>query len=50
MEARVGRADRSRHPVVLLDDRPLWIPGVCRGDAALPEPGTLAVRLDVEAS
>ncbi|MFI5279415.1 MAG: tRNA lysidine(34) synthetase TilS [Gemmatimonadales bacterium] len=50
MEARVGRADRSRHPVVALDDRPLWIPGVCRGDAALPEPGTLAVRLDVEAS
>jgi tRNA(Ile)-lysidine synthase len=50
MEARVGRADRSHHPVVALAGRPLWIPGVCRGDAALPEPGTLAVRLDVEAS
>ncbi|MFI5213305.1 MAG: tRNA lysidine(34) synthetase TilS [Gemmatimonadales bacterium] len=50
MEARVGRADRSRHPVVALGGRPLWIPGVCRGDAALPEPGTLALRLDVEAS
>ncbi len=50
MEARVGRADRLRHPVVALGDQPLWIPGVCRGDAALPEPGTLAVRLDVEAS
>ena len=49
MEARVGRADRSRHPVVALAGRPLWIPGVCRGDAALPEPGTLALRLDVEA-
>jgi tRNA(Ile)-lysidine synthase len=50
MEARVARADRSRHPVVVVGGRPLWIPGVCRGDLALPEPGTPAVRLDVAAS
>ena len=49
MEARVGRADRWRHPVIALDGAPLWIPGVCRGSAAVPAPGTLAVRLDVEA-
>ena len=49
MEARIGRADRWRHPVLARDGQPLWVPGVCRSDAALPAPGSLAVRLDVEA-
>lgn len=49
MEARVGRADRGRRPLVVREDLPVWIPGVCRGDAAVPAPGTLALRIDVAA-
>jgi hypothetical protein len=26
----------------------VWVPGVCRSDALLPEPGTEAVRVDAE--
>jgi tRNA(Ile)-lysidine synthase len=46
-DARVPRADRGGWPVVARDDTILWVPGVCRGDAAVPEAGTEAVRLDV---
>ncbi|HEX9633273.1 MAG TPA: tRNA lysidine(34) synthetase TilS [Gemmatimonadales bacterium] len=47
MEARVPRAERARYPLVAQGDRILWIPGVCRGDVALPRPGEPAVRVDV---
>lgn len=47
MEARVSRSERTQYPVVVCDDRIVWIPGVCRGDEALPRPGESAVRLDV---
>jgi tRNA(Ile)-lysidine synthase len=47
MEARVPRSERARYPVVAQGDRILWIPGVCRGDVALPRPGEPALRVDV---
>jgi len=47
MEARVPRSERGRYPVVVGGETILWVPGVCRSAAALPQPGTPAVRLDV---
>ncbi len=46
MEARVPVRERRRHPVLDRDTAILWIPGVCRSDAALPNPGEPAVRVD----
>ncbi len=47
MEARVPRSDRATYPVVARGETILWVPGVCRSAAALPQPGTPAVRVDV---
>ena len=47
MEARVPRSDRAGYPVVARGETILWVPGVCRSAAALPRPGTPAVRVDV---
>jgi len=47
MEARVPRSERLQYPVVVCGDRIVWLPGVCRSDAAIPRPGEPAVRLDV---
>ena len=47
MEGRVPRGDRAGWPVVVRDGEPIWIPGVCRGQPAVPAPGTLAVRMDI---
>jgi tRNA(Ile)-lysidine synthase len=47
MEARVPRSRRPGYPVVARGETILWVPGVCRSAAGLPEPGTRAVRLDV---
>ena len=47
MDAHVPRSERGRYPVVTSGETILWVPGVCRGAAALPLPGTPAVRLDV---
>ncbi len=49
MEERLPRLDRGAWPVVLRDGEPVWIPGVCRAAAAIPEPGTLCVRMDAAA-
>jgi tRNA(Ile)-lysidine synthase len=46
MEARVPRPERATYPVVARGTDLVWIPGVCRSDAALPAPGEPAVRLD----
>lgn len=48
MEARVARADRQGFPVFVRDNELIWVPGACRAGAALPEPGSSAVRIDVE--
>lgn len=47
MEAHVPRSERPRYPVVALGDTILWVPGICRSAAALPPPGTRAMRVDV---
>lgn len=45
-EARVPQGRRSEWPVVELAGQPVWLPGVCRSQASLPEPGTEAVKID----
>ena len=48
MEARVPRGERAAHPVVLgAGGVLLWVPGVCRGAAAVPPAGAKVVRVDV---
>jgi tRNA(Ile)-lysidine synthase len=47
MEAKVPRGDRAAYPVVARGETILWVPGICRSAADLPQPGTPAVRVDV---
>ena len=47
-DARVARSRRAAWPVVAGADGVVWVPGVCRSDALLPEAGTEAVRIDAE--
>jgi len=47
MEARVPRAARAGYPVLAVGETIVWVPGICRGEARVPQPGTPAVRLDV---
>ena len=47
MEAQVPRGERGCYPVVARGETIVWVPGICRGAADLPPPGTPAVRLDV---
>jgi tRNA(Ile)-lysidine synthetase-like protein len=47
-DARVPRSRRASWPVVAGPGGVVWIPGVSRSDALLPEPGTEAVRIDAE--
>jgi len=46
MEARVPRSGRASYPVVAEGDDVIWIPGVCRAAARVPEPRREAVRID----
>jgi tRNA(Ile)-lysidine synthetase-like protein len=48
MEARVPRYERAIWPVVVRGEEVVWLPGACRANRAVPEPGSLAVRIDVE--
>ncbi|MGH7562464.1 MAG: tRNA lysidine(34) synthetase TilS [Gemmatimonadales bacterium] len=45
-EARVPRSLRATWPVIESDGEIVWIPGVCRSSAAVPTPGTRALRID----
>jgi tRNA(Ile)-lysidine synthetase-like protein len=47
-DARVPRSRRAAWPVLASPDGVVWVPGVCRSDALLPESGTEAVRIDAE--
>jgi len=47
MEAHVPRSIRATYPVVARGETILWVPGICRSAADLPQPGTPAVRVDV---
>jgi tRNA(Ile)-lysidine synthase len=49
MEARVPRSARAAYPVVTSGDEVVWLPGVCRAAARIPQPGTDAVRIDARA-
>jgi tRNA(Ile)-lysidine synthase len=50
MEARVPVRERDGYPVLVRRDEVLWIPGVCRSSAAVPEPGEPAVRIEARAA
>jgi tRNA(Ile)-lysidine synthase len=48
MEAKVPRGERAGHPILLgAGGDVVWVPGVCRGAAAVPAPGASAMRVDV---
>jgi tRNA(Ile)-lysidine synthase len=47
-DARVPRSRRAGWPVLAGPGGVVWIPGVSRSDALLPQPGTEAVRVDAE--
>ena len=52
MEARVPRSRRAAYPVVASGEDGediVWIPGVCRAAARIPDPGREAVRVDARA-
>ena len=46
-EARVPRGRRAGWPVLESAGSAVWVPGVCRADALVPEPGAEALRVDV---
>jgi tRNA(Ile)-lysidine synthase len=47
-DARIPRSRRGGWPVLAGPDGVVWVPGVTRSDAVLPEPGMEAVRVDAE--
>lgn len=48
-EAKVARAHRSTWPVVLDSaGQVIWVPGVCRSDNLVPQPGAEALRVDAQ--
>jgi tRNA(Ile)-lysidine synthetase-like protein len=47
-EVRVPRSRRVTWPVLARNQEIIWIPGVCRSDALLPDRGTEALRIDAE--
>ncbi len=47
-DARVARSRRAGWPILAGPDGVVWVPGVCRSDALLPDAGTEAVRIDAE--
>lgn len=46
MEARVPFAERQAYPLLVSGDEILWVPGVCRAQAAVPAPGERSVRIE----
>jgi len=46
-EAKVPRDRRGGWPVLESNGTAVWVPGVCRADALVPEPGAEALRVDV---
>jgi tRNA(Ile)-lysidine synthase len=47
-DREVGRGDRPDWPVVTAGETVIWVPGVSRGEAAVPEEGMEAYRVDVD--
>jgi tRNA(Ile)-lysidine synthetase, N-terminal domain/tRNA(Ile)-lysidine synthetase, C-terminal domain len=46
-EAKVPRDRRGGWPVLESNGSAVWVPGICRADALVPEPGAEALRVDV---
>lgn len=46
MEARVPFRERGRYPVLVRERDVLWLPGICRSNAAVPRPGEPALRIE----
>ena len=46
-EAKVPRGRRAAWPVLEWEGSVVWVPGVCRADALVPEPGAEALCVDV---
>jgi tRNA(Ile)-lysidine synthetase-like protein len=46
MESRIPFRERSDQPVLEQDGTILWVPGVCRSDAAVPEAGREAMLIE----
>lgn len=49
MEERIPRFERREYPLVTQHDRVIWVPGICRSNAAIPEIGKVAIRLEAHA-
>lgn len=48
-EAKVARAERSTWPVVVDEaGQVIWVPGVCRSENLVPQPGAEALRVDAQ--
>jgi tRNA(Ile)-lysidine synthetase-like protein len=47
-DARVPRSRRADWPVLAGPEGVVWVPGVCRSEALLPQPGTESLRIDAE--
>jgi tRNA(Ile)-lysidine synthase len=48
-EAEVARQERAEWPVLLdAAGQVVWVPGVCRSESLVPEPGVEALRVDAE--
>jgi tRNA(Ile)-lysidine synthase len=48
-EAKVARAERATWPVVLDEaGQVIWVPGVCRSENLVPQPGAEALRVDAQ--
>jgi len=45
-EARVPRRRRQGWPVVSRAERVVWLPGICRSGALVPQPGSPSMRVD----
>jgi tRNA(Ile)-lysidine synthase len=47
-EARVPRERRGAWPVIERERAPAWLPGICRSQQSVPDPGTEALRIDAD--
>jgi tRNA(Ile)-lysidine synthetase-like protein len=50
MEARVPFRQRGHYPVLTRGGEVLWLPGICRSSASVPELGEPALRIDARAA
>lgn len=46
MEGKIPRSERATYPLVARAGRVIWLPGICRSDAAVPSVGEPAIRLE----